>query len=473
MSTASMSTSNEYDRRGKDMQMRNTTGKAASKGVGVQGWPWRRTDSRPLAELTMLVLLWFVLLPQPAQAASFDCAKAGTKIEKLICADEQLSKLDEQLAALYQEALVKTAYPDHLKAWQLQWLRDKQMGREACAGQLRYSRDMLQCLRSSYGERIAWFKDRLFKKFEYQPLPPTPEQIRAYEQRLRDAQGAKARRAEQLAKEALLEPSKLERMLHAAMPQTRPPTPEQEAKWAKQAQEHQERKRQESDERSILLRLPDGDVIRARTSKEILSKGDCDSDDRDCVDFLPLLHGLFKAGASARCPEPLTSHIERVRSDGAVLWRKMVIHWLKEPMPSLEDCDGVVPGDTPRTFSPPHEYVISLDGFGHDPGDGTLVVQHGAIKSVGDRRYGEPLVSAYPLHPTLTLQPVTARINLSDGSVVTGGPRTLSVNVSEIESFKRAFIRRYIGVGNSADRSALQTWFNEDFFQHFYTHLLK
>ncbi len=28
------------------------------------------------------------------QAASFDCGKAGTQVEKLICADAQLSKLD-------------------------------------------------------------------------------------------------------------------------------------------------------------------------------------------------------------------------------------------------------------------------------------------------------------------------------------------------------------------------------------------
>src|SRR3990167_6280936 len=33
----------------------------------------------------------------PAQAASFDCAKAATKVEILICADAELSKLDDEL----------------------------------------------------------------------------------------------------------------------------------------------------------------------------------------------------------------------------------------------------------------------------------------------------------------------------------------------------------------------------------------
>lgn len=35
------------------------------------------------------------LVAVPVQAASFDCGKAGTKVEKLVCADAELSKLDE------------------------------------------------------------------------------------------------------------------------------------------------------------------------------------------------------------------------------------------------------------------------------------------------------------------------------------------------------------------------------------------
>lgn len=45
----------------------------------------------------MLCLLGLLVLALPAQAASFDCAKAGTKVEKLICGDVELSKLDEEL----------------------------------------------------------------------------------------------------------------------------------------------------------------------------------------------------------------------------------------------------------------------------------------------------------------------------------------------------------------------------------------
>jgi len=57
-----------------------------------------------------------------AQAASFDCGKAGTKVEKLICANADLSKLDEALAVAYADAL-KSPDPANLKAEQKAWLK--------------------------------------------------------------------------------------------------------------------------------------------------------------------------------------------------------------------------------------------------------------------------------------------------------------------------------------------------------------
>lgn len=58
------------------------------------------------------------------QAASFDCSKAGTKVEKLICADESLSERDEQMAEAYRTSLKQAAAPEALKKRQLQWLKD-------------------------------------------------------------------------------------------------------------------------------------------------------------------------------------------------------------------------------------------------------------------------------------------------------------------------------------------------------------
>ena len=50
---------------------------------------------RLVAALAGLLL---IAVAGPASAASFDCGKARTKVEKLICADPQLSRQDSDLA---------------------------------------------------------------------------------------------------------------------------------------------------------------------------------------------------------------------------------------------------------------------------------------------------------------------------------------------------------------------------------------
>jgi len=62
---------------------------------------------RALVGMQRIALLGAVLLlfANTACAASFDCSKAGTKVEKMICADPELSKLDEELDRKYQTAL--------------------------------------------------------------------------------------------------------------------------------------------------------------------------------------------------------------------------------------------------------------------------------------------------------------------------------------------------------------------------------
>jgi uncharacterized protein len=45
-----------------------------------------------------------VLMPS-VHSASFDCAKAKTMIDKLVCGDPKLSDLDDKLIALYNKDL--------------------------------------------------------------------------------------------------------------------------------------------------------------------------------------------------------------------------------------------------------------------------------------------------------------------------------------------------------------------------------
>ena len=92
----------------------------------------------------MRLLLVALLVPCAATAASFDCAKATTKVEKAICADAQVSELDEHLGRFYfaaRERLAENA--SCLASDQREWLRR----RNACAD--------AACLRKLYLDRLA------------------------------------------------------------------------------------------------------------------------------------------------------------------------------------------------------------------------------------------------------------------------------------------------------------------------------
>ena len=59
----------------------------------------------------------------PAQAASFNCGKSKTTVEKLICSNGTVSKLDQKMQSVYQNAYKDTADPVGLKLDQQQWLK--------------------------------------------------------------------------------------------------------------------------------------------------------------------------------------------------------------------------------------------------------------------------------------------------------------------------------------------------------------
>ena len=64
------------------------------------------------------------LAAAPAQAASFDCAKASTEVEKAICANPDLSRSDEVLARAYATALggLSDEAKAAMQAGQREWL---------------------------------------------------------------------------------------------------------------------------------------------------------------------------------------------------------------------------------------------------------------------------------------------------------------------------------------------------------------
>jgi len=80
---------------------------------------------RRLIVFSVLGAVGIVLASRQVQAASFDCKKAATALEKTICADAELSKLDSRLADDYAVALNVMKDPGKLKVEQRDWLKKR------------------------------------------------------------------------------------------------------------------------------------------------------------------------------------------------------------------------------------------------------------------------------------------------------------------------------------------------------------
>ena len=92
---------------------------------------------------TLLTVLGWLMLSFAAQAASFDCTKSTNKVEKLICSNSELTKLDEDMAKVYDELRKKTPDEALLKRQQREWLK----WRNRCQD--------LVCLDERYRQRIV------------------------------------------------------------------------------------------------------------------------------------------------------------------------------------------------------------------------------------------------------------------------------------------------------------------------------
>jgi uncharacterized protein len=76
-------------------------------------------------------------------AASFDCGKASSEVEKIICSDEELSKLDESLSEAYLQALKRAYIKRQAIESQRKWLKNH---RNTCQN--------AECLKRAYETRI-------------------------------------------------------------------------------------------------------------------------------------------------------------------------------------------------------------------------------------------------------------------------------------------------------------------------------
>ncbi len=91
----------------------------------------------------ILSTFFLLMIAGNVDTASFDCDKATSQVEKIICSDDELSKLDESLNKAYLQALEQTPFKEQTIRNQKQWLKKK---RDVCRN--------LPCLKKAYEARI-------------------------------------------------------------------------------------------------------------------------------------------------------------------------------------------------------------------------------------------------------------------------------------------------------------------------------
>jgi uncharacterized protein len=92
------------------------------------------------------LVFWIMMLCIDAsvRAASFECQKASTLVEIMICGNPDLSRLDEQMYDAYRNLISRSASPDEIKRNQVQWLSNN---RNICQN--------IACLDQAYRSRIS------------------------------------------------------------------------------------------------------------------------------------------------------------------------------------------------------------------------------------------------------------------------------------------------------------------------------
>ena len=96
-----------------------------------------------------------------AHAASFDCIKAQSEVERMICGSADLSGLDDQLGKAWTQHLRNNAFKDQFRRTQRRWIEQRNQCKDAA------------CLRQAYLARLEQMtsgKEYFLREGEDQPL---------------------------------------------------------------------------------------------------------------------------------------------------------------------------------------------------------------------------------------------------------------------------------------------------------------
>lgn len=91
----------------------------------------------------ILGIFFLLTIAGNIDAASFDCGKATSEVEKIICGNDELSRLDESLNKAYLQALKRNDIKKRTIERQRLWLKNE---RNACKD--------AECMKKAYETRI-------------------------------------------------------------------------------------------------------------------------------------------------------------------------------------------------------------------------------------------------------------------------------------------------------------------------------
>lgn len=101
----------------------------------------------------ILLILVLTLTPVMATAASFDCRKATTNVEKLICADAELSLMDDELTERYQFLRKQNNANANVVTSQRRWLAERNTCSDSSCLQGSYRHRLDELRRAAMGEK--------------------------------------------------------------------------------------------------------------------------------------------------------------------------------------------------------------------------------------------------------------------------------------------------------------------------------
>jgi len=115
----------------------------------------------------------------PQAQPSFDCSKARSTTEQLLCERAPLAALDVELSGLYRQALERGPNPSVLKKQQIDWMRERDTRCTAgkTLAQARADLSVDACLREHHHQRMRQLRNKAAPDVGTTAVQAVPPQV--------------------------------------------------------------------------------------------------------------------------------------------------------------------------------------------------------------------------------------------------------------------------------------------------------